>query len=105
MKKLVLVETVSSFRHRYVVEVEDDIDHALDEFVMRKGDVNFNEFSQEHLDEIIYAHREITMDEYYKLFDKDNDYLKKWSNEQKLSFINKIDYGDGNDGTNSGNET
>lgn len=105
MKKLVLVETLSSFRHRYVVEVEDDIDHALDEFIMRKDDSEFNELSQEHLDEIVYDHREISIDEYYKLFDKDNDYLKTWTNEEKIRLINKINYGDENDGTNSGNET
>lgn len=92
MKKLVLVETVSSFKHRYVVEVEDDIDHALDEFIMRNGDSEFVELSQKHLDEIIYDHREINIDEFYKIFDQDNDYLKSWTEEEKLRMINKIDY-------------
>ncbi len=40
----------------------------------------------------------------FKIFDEDNDYLKNWTPEQKMKFINKINYGDENDFTNSGNE-
>ena len=46
MKKLVMVDCISQFRIRYAVEVEDDIDHALDEVVMREHDEKFYEFSQ-----------------------------------------------------------
>jgi hypothetical protein len=93
-KKLYLVETVSIFRHRYVVEAKEDT-HAADEVVMKttgRFDENFEEFSQHHVDECITSTREISQDEYMKLFDKDNDYLASWSDEQKLRFINKIDY-------------
>jgi hypothetical protein len=105
MKKLVLVDTISQHRIRYVVEVEDDIDHALDEIVMNDYNSEFKEFSQEHLGQVIVSHREITKEEYLKTFDQDNDYLTSWSSEQKLNFINKINYGEENDFTNSGNET
>lgn len=101
MKKLVLVDVISQFRIRYVVEVENDIDHALDEVVCND---NLEEFSQQHLGHVIFSHREITSDEYFKIFDEDNDYLRPWTPEQKLKFINKINYGDENDFTNSGNE-
>ena len=93
MKKLVMVEALSQFRLRYVIEVEDDIDHALDEYIMRESDPEFNEFSQKHIDPtVIIDHYEITEEEYLKMFDEDNDYLASWDKEKKLSWINKINY-------------
>jgi hypothetical protein len=93
MKKLVLVETISQHRVRYVVEVEDNIEHALDEVVCREGDVDeFKEFSQMHLGNVIVSHREISGDEYLKIFNEDNDYLSMWPEEQKNRLINVIDY-------------
>ena len=90
-KKLVLVEAVSMFRHRYVVECNEE-EHAADEVVMCKELESFEEFSQQHLDEIITSTRIITEQEYLELFDRDNDYLASWDVEQKKRFINKINY-------------
>ena len=90
-KKLYLVETVSMFRMRYVVEALEE-EHALDEVVCGVGNTDFQEFSQHHVDEVISSSREISKDEYLKIFDKDNDYLESWSEEKKMEFINKIDY-------------
>jgi len=93
MSKLVMVDVLSSFRIRYVVKVESDVRDALDEVVWREGDTTFKEFSQKHIDPTaIIDHREITEEEYLKLFDQDNEYLKTWTDEQKKSFINVIDY-------------
>ena len=93
MKKLVMVDVLSQFRIRYCVEVEDNIYHALDEIVVNESDANFVEFSQQHLEPtVILSHREITEDEYLKMFDEDNNYLETWTKEQKLKFINKINY-------------
>lgn len=93
MKKLVMVDCLHQFRMRYCVEVEDNVDDALDEVTVREFDTDFAEFSQKSLEpSIILSHREITEEEYLKMFDEDNDYLKNWSKEQKLNFINKINY-------------
>lgn len=92
MKKLVMVDCMSQFRIRYVVEVEDNIDHALDEVIMQEGKEDFVEFSQEYMGIMPISHREISREEYLKVFDKDNDYLKDWPEEKKLGFINKIKY-------------
>ena len=93
MKKLVLVDCLSQFRIRYVVEVEDDIDHALDEVIMRENDEDFQEFSQVHLGHISTAHREISKEQYMKLFDEENGgYCESWSDEAKLRLVNKIVY-------------
>lgn len=86
-----LVETVSIFRMRYVVEAKEAT-HATDEVVMRLGDCNFQEFSQHHVDEVISSVREIDDDEYLNLFDEDNSYLETWTDEKKFEFVNKIDY-------------
>lgn len=93
-KKLYMVETVSIFRHRYVVNARE-AEHACDEVVMNlhKPD-GFSEFSQKHIDENIMSVREIGAEEYLKTFDEDNDYLKDWTISQKMKFINEIDYED-----------
>lgn len=94
MKKLVMVDCLSQFRIRYCVEVEDDIDHALDEVVCEYDSTEFKEFSQEHLtpSPVILSHREISKEEYLRMFDEDNDYLKGWDEHQKLKYINTINY-------------
>ena len=86
-----LVETVSVFRMRYVVEANTASD-AKDEVTMCVGE-DFKEFSQLHLDEMIPSTREITSAEYLRMFDEDNVYLKDWDEDQKLDFVNVINYG------------
>jgi hypothetical protein len=87
-----LVETVSVFRMRYVVEAKNASD-ARDEVTMNVGD-NFHEFSQLHLDEMISSTREIDDAEYLRMFDQDNVYLKDWDEEQKFRFVQVLNYGD-----------
>lgn len=81
-----LVETISVFRMRYVVETKSE-EHARDTVTMNEEDLR--EFSQLHLDEIITSSREIDRAEYLRLFDEDNDYLSGWDDDRKLAFINK----------------
>ena len=67
-KKLYLVETVSIFRQRYVVEARE-AEHACDEVVMNTSGVfddNFREFSQKHIDETIISSRELSAADYVK---------------------------------------
>jgi hypothetical protein len=85
-----LVETVSVFRMRYVVEANNASD-ARDEVTLNVGD-NFHEFSQLHLDEMISSTREIDDTEYLRMFDEDNVYLKDWDEEQKFRFVQVLNY-------------
>ena len=79
--ELVLVETVSQFRQRYVVEVpKGQTEYAMDTVTMQEA----HEFSQEHLGETIISHRVITKEEALDLCDIDNDYCKGWSDETKI---------------------
>lgn len=79
--QLVLVECVSQFRQRYVVEVPTGkAEWALDTVVMNEA----KEFSQEHLGETIVSHRVITRDEVLNLCNKDNAYCSSWTDEKKF---------------------
>jgi hypothetical protein len=90
-KKLYVVDVMSTFRMRYVVEAKRE-DHAWDEVVVRESDTEFKEFSQHHIGTHIFSSREVNKEQYLKLFDEDNSYLAKWTDEQKFNMINKIDY-------------
>lgn len=86
--QLVLVECVSTFRQRYMVEVPVGIDDfgkdkalwALDTVTMNEA----KEFSQEHLGETIVSHRVVSQKEALALCDTDNDYTKQWPKSKKI---------------------
>lgn len=85
-KELVLVECVSTFRMRYVVEVpKGKKEWALDTVVCNEAE----ELSQEHIGEQIVSHRVIDEAEYLRVFNEDNAYLSSWDNDQKLRFITR----------------
>lgn len=87
-----LVETISVFRMRYVIEAQC-AEHAKDEVTMvTMNDASFREFSQLHIDEMITSTREIDQAEYLRLYDEDNPHFKDWTDEEKLAWINVIDY-------------
>lgn len=77
----VLVECVSTFRERYMVEVpKGKAEWALDTVTMNEA----KEFSQEHIGEQIISHRVVTKEEALALCDKDNDYGSSWDKEIKI---------------------
>ena len=94
MSKYVMVDAVSMFRIRYVVEVPDDvgdmtfhdgtrsfpttpIEWAKDSVTC--GDAR--EFSQEHMDEVIVSCREVTLEEAIQQYREDNKYVSTWTDE------------------------
>ena len=92
MKKIesqwVLVEAISTFRQRYMVEVPVGIDrHGKDKTLWALDTVTLEEakeFSQEHLGETIVSHRVVTKEDALAMCDKDNDYAKVWNDELKM---------------------
>ncbi len=91
MSKIVLVETVSTFRHVYAVRLPDDepIGYALDDVIWHADleESKMSEVSQNHVSEDFFSHRVVTEDEYLELFDRENGYLSEWPTEKKLEFI------------------
>lgn len=80
-KVWVMVDTVSQFRMRYMVEVPaDHPEYALDTVVMQEA----KEFSQEWIGENIVSHHVVTEEQALAICDVDNDYTKQWSQEQKI---------------------
>lgn len=80
----VLVETVLTYRMRYVIDVKDDpVDWALDTVTMQEA----KEFSQKYLDETIVSHRVVSKEEILKMMDEDNDYLKSLPEEEKFKIM------------------
>lgn len=80
-KVWVMVDTVSQFRMRYMVQVPaDHPEYALDTVTCNEA----KEFSQEWIGETIVSHRVLTMEEALAQCDIDNDYCKAWPTEQKV---------------------
>jgi hypothetical protein len=99
MSKFVLVDTVAQYRMRYVIEVPDDHNEreypcsaetwASDTVVSEEA----KEFSQMWLGETIFSTREIPQEEIIAMVDKENDYCKSWSDEQKMkTFVTEAGY-------------
>lgn len=99
MSKFVLVDTISQYRMRYVIEVPDDHNEgeypctaeqwAADTVTMQE----MKEFSQLWLGETIVSTREIAKEEIVPLCDKDNDYCQSWDDEKKLEvFVTPVGY-------------
>jgi hypothetical protein len=84
----VLVDCVSTFRKRYMVEVPVGVDDygndktlwALDTVTMEEA----KEFSQEYIGEQIVSYRVVSYDEALALSDKENDYTTSWDNDTKI---------------------
>ena len=83
----VLVEAISTFRERYMIEVPIGLDDqgkdkalwALDTVTMNEA----TEFSQEHLGEQIVSHRVVTKEEALRICDEDNAYTMAWTDAAK----------------------
>jgi hypothetical protein len=79
-KVWVMVDTISTFRMRYVVEAPaDHPEYALDTVTMDEA----NEFSQEHLGETIVSHRVVSEKEALAQVVIDQPYLSEWSEDLK----------------------
>jgi len=80
-KVWVMVETISMFRERYMVEAPaSNPEYALDDVTCETA----KEFSQKHVGETIMSHRIVTEAEALALCDIDNDYCKSWGDEKKM---------------------
>jgi len=94
-KKLFLVDTISVFRRKYVIEAESLV-HAYDEITMRESKNELDYFepvTERYLDETISDGREITKQD----FDKMLETLKEDSSENCSHWlgdklIRKINY-------------
>jgi hypothetical protein len=97
-ERYVVVTCISTFRERYcvpvselqklnedfkVLSVEEAISWAQDSVTMEE----VREFSQHWLGETILDTFVLDKERMLALFDRDNDYLKNWTEEQKLNYV------------------
>ena len=99
MSKYVLVETISQYRMRYVIEVPDnhnDGEIPCEATTWAEDTVtceDMKEFSQKWLGETITSSREIDSAEILRLCNEDNNYCSSWTDEKKLEvFVTPIGY-------------
>ena len=92
-KVWVMVECISSYRMRYMVEAPaTNPESALDDVTMQDA----KEFSQLWVGETIMSHRVVSQEEALALCDEDNDYCKTWNDEHKINvFFTKEGEGNG----------
>lgn len=88
-KEWVLVDCISTFRIRYMIEVpKGKTEWALD--TVAAGEAK--EFSQHNLGELVVSHRSITKDDGLILCDQDNEYCAAWDEATKLkNFVTLIE--------------
>lgn len=93
--KLFIVDSISTFRHRYVIEA-NTLEHAYDEVTMVDSgnpEDEFTEVSQRWLGSTIVDGREISKDEFATLLKTleadDNEMSSCWLGDK---LIRKIDY-------------
>ena len=95
-KEYVIITAILSYRMRYVMH-RDDLQKLnpsvpVDAIEWANDTVNMNEceeFSQEHMGEYIVDTVEMNEEDMLELFDKDNDYLREWTKDQKIAMVRK----------------
>jgi hypothetical protein len=92
-KKLFIVDTISTFRNRYIIEA-DELEHAYDEVTMVDSgdpDDSFESAEQRYLGETILDGREITIEDFDDMIVKmeETNEGSHWMGEK---LIRKIDY-------------
>lgn len=87
-KKLYMVESLSTFHMRYLVEADskEEANKIVKESI-EDSDCCLSEFSQRHLGEEILSVYKIKEKAAIKQFRKDNDYLAKWEDERIAGFM------------------
>lgn len=93
-KKLFIVDTISTFRNRYIIEA-DELEHAYDEVTMVDSgdpDDSFESAEQRYLGETILDGREITIEDFDDMIVKmeETNEGSHWMGEK---LIRKINYG------------
>jgi hypothetical protein len=91
--KYAIVTAVSSYRMRYAIPIEDlknlnkEAQVELEWAAYAVTCEEVEEFSQQWLGEQIIDVQELDEEQTLELFDKDNEYLRGWSKDQKLDYI------------------
>ena len=86
MSKLIMIHTISKFRHAYAVRVDDD---AVPEVIAGKliAADDQEELYQTFCNEYFETSYDITEEDVIKVFDTEHHYIKDLPKERKLEYI------------------
>lgn len=90
-KKYAVIKTISTFECTFIVEMKDgETDPRPYADYVVCNDVE--EFAQVHVDECVLPNsiRAVNQKEVLEIFDRENDYLKGWTKEQKINYIERV---------------
>ena len=88
-KKIFIVETISQHRLLYAIKAETR--EEAERFVLNTSAEEIKEMGQNHIGESVFCSYDVDEESYIETFDDINDYLKEWSTEQKLKYINEME--------------
>ena len=88
--RYVMLTAITTFKIRYAIPEEaltgqGLIDRATDAVIAEKVE----EFSQEWLGETVIDERICDEEEMLEIFDRENDYLKGWTRQEKIDYVRK----------------
>ena len=86
-KKIYIVETISQHRLLYAIKAESR--EEAESFVLNASAEEIKEMGQNHVGESVFCSYDVDEEGYIEAFDDINEYLKEWSTEQKLKYINE----------------
>jgi hypothetical protein len=90
MDDYIIVTTVSTFTHRYVIP-KSAVEGSEHKMLKRAENLviedNVTEFSQDWHGARVIGSKFISLEEVMELMDQENPYLKEWSKDQKKEFI------------------
>ena len=86
-KKIYIVETISQHRLLYAIKAETR--EEAERFVLNASAEEIKEMGQNHIGESVFCSYDVDEKTYIETFDDINDYLKEWSTDQKLKYINE----------------
>lgn len=93
MSDYVLITTLSHFKLKYAIPVNDFKELGFEEPIDSKKLLELiqsgrlKEFSQSHLGEVLADVAEYTQEDALQLFDNDNAYLSGWTKEKKIAYL------------------
>jgi len=94
MSKYVMVNAVSMFNMKYVIEVPDEVEDKdlLDHVKKQVDEENTKEFTQRHMGETVSNYDVVTQQDILDTFRNEEPYFAEWSDEKILQMVTPIGF-------------
>ena len=94
MSKYVMVNAVSMFNMKYVIEVPDEIEscYLLDYVEKQVKAENTKEFTQRHMGETVSNYDVVTKQQILDAFRAEEPYFAEWSDERIMQMVTPIGF-------------